>query len=76
MDLKLESRAGLLLATAAGQVSLNDVVELGKKVCDAASDRGLRKVLLDCVAVEGELSVFWVVFVLVAKRGESRSVLE
>jgi hypothetical protein len=57
MDLKLESREGLLLATAEGQVSLNEVVELGKKVCDAASERGLRKVLLDCVAVEGELSV-------------------
>jgi len=57
MDLKLESRAGLLLATAAGQVSLNELVDLGKKVCDAASERGLRRVLLDCVAVEGELSV-------------------
>jgi hypothetical protein len=57
MDLKLESREGLLLATAAGRVSLNEVVELGKQVCDAAAERGLRKILLDCVGVEGELSV-------------------
>jgi hypothetical protein len=57
MDLKLESRAGILLATAAGQASLTETVELGKNVCSAAAKRGLRKVLLDCLAVEGELSV-------------------
>ena len=57
MDLKLESRAGILLATAAGQASLTETVELGKNVCDAAAKCGLRKVLLDCFAVEGELSV-------------------
>ena len=57
MDLKLESRKGFLLATAAGRVSLNEAVELGKNIFDAASKRGLRRVLLDCVSVEGELSV-------------------
>ena len=57
MDLKLESRKGFLLATAAGRVSLNEAVELGKNIFNAASKRGLRKVLLDCVSVEGELSV-------------------
>ena len=57
MDLKLESRAGILLATAAGQASLTETVELGKNVCDAAAKCGLRKVLLGCFAVEGELSV-------------------
>jgi hypothetical protein len=57
MDLKFESRQDYLLASAAGRVSLNEVVELGKNVCDAAAEQGLRKVLLDCFAVEGELSV-------------------
>jgi hypothetical protein len=47
----------MLLATAVGHVSLAEAVELGKNVCDAAAERGLRKVLLDCFAVEGELSV-------------------
>jgi hypothetical protein len=57
MDLKLEPREGLLLATATGRVSLTETVELGTNICDAAANRGLRKVLLDCSAVEGELSV-------------------
>lgn len=57
MDLKFESRKGFLLATASGQVSFNEAVELGKNICDAASERGFRKVLFDCLAVEGELSV-------------------
>jgi len=56
MDLKLESREDHLLASAAGRVSLNEVVELGKKGCDTAAERGLRKILLDCAALEGELS--------------------
>jgi hypothetical protein len=56
MDLKLESREGFLLATAAGLVSLSETVELGQNICDAAAERGFRKVVLDCVAVEGELS--------------------
>jgi len=57
MDLKLESREGFLLATAAGRVSLNEVLELGKNVCDAAEERGFTRILFDCLAVEGELSV-------------------
>jgi hypothetical protein len=57
MDLKLEPREGLLLATATGQVSLSETVEFGKNICDSAEERGLRKVLLDCRALEGELSV-------------------
>ena len=57
MNLKFESREGILLATAAGRVSLDATVELGKNVCDAAAERGVRKVLLDCAAMDGELSV-------------------
>ena len=56
MDLKLESRDRFLLAAATGRVSLSETVELGNKICEAAAERGFRKILLDCLAVEGELS--------------------
>ena len=32
-------------------------MELGKQVCESAADRGFWRVLLDCCAVDGELSV-------------------
>lgn len=57
MDLKLESREDYLLATAVGRVSLKDALELDKSVFDAAAERGFDKILLDCLAVEGELSI-------------------
>jgi hypothetical protein len=57
MDVKLEPLAGFLLATAAGRVSLAEALELGRKVCDAAAERGIDKILVDCLAVEGELSI-------------------
>jgi len=57
MELKLESREGYLLATAAGRVSLNEAVAFGENICDAAAERGFAKILLDCFAVEGELTV-------------------
>jgi hypothetical protein len=57
MDLKFESREGFLLATAAGQVSLNEALELCKNVRDVSEERGFSKILLDCRGMEGELSV-------------------
>lgn len=57
MNLTLESRESFLLATASGRVSLREMVEVCKNICDAASQRGFRNVIFDCVAVEGELSV-------------------
>lgn len=57
MDLTIELREDFLLFTASGLVSLNETVEVGKNICDAAAAKGFRKVLLDCAAVEGELSV-------------------
>ena len=56
MDLKLDSREGFLLATAIGRVSLREAIEGYKKVCDLATEWGFDKVLIDCLAVEGELS--------------------
>ena len=57
MELKLESRKGYLLATATGQVSLDAVLELHRNICDAATKGGFNKILYDCSAITGELSV-------------------
>jgi hypothetical protein len=57
MDLKLESSDGYLLAAAVGRVSLKEALEIGKNVFEAAAERGFDKILLDCLAVEGELSI-------------------
>ena len=56
MDVKLESREGFLLATAAGRLSLAEALELGRNVCDAAVERGLDRILVDCLELEGDLS--------------------
>jgi len=57
MELKLESQKGYLLATATGQVSLNAVLELHRNIRDAATKGGFNKILYDCSAITGELSV-------------------
>ena len=57
MDLTFEPRDGFLLATATGQVSLDAVLELHRKICDAATKGGFNKILYDCSAITGELSV-------------------
>jgi len=57
MYLKLEPRGGLWLATVSGRVSLAEALELGWRVCAAAAGQGFGKVLVDCLAVAGELSV-------------------
>jgi hypothetical protein len=56
MDLNLEHRDGLLLATVTGQVSFREAVECWKKVCDAAAENGCGKILFDWLGVEGEIS--------------------
>jgi hypothetical protein len=54
IDLK-ESEDGVLVATAAGRVSLSEAVSVFTKVCDVAAERGNR-ILVDVLSVEGELS--------------------
>ena len=56
MDLKLESRDGVLLATVTGTVSFREALERWKNVCDAAAERGCGKILFDWLGVEGEIS--------------------
>ena len=57
MYMKIQPREGFWLATVAGRVSLNTAIELGKAIYDAAAERGFGKILIDCLGVEGELSV-------------------
>lgn len=56
MDLILEPRDGFLLATATGQLSFADAVQSCRDMCDLAAGLGLRKILFDCLALEGDLS--------------------
>jgi hypothetical protein len=56
VDLILEPRDGFLLAIASGEVSFDEAVENCRNMCDFAAGLGLRKILFDCLALEGELS--------------------
>jgi len=55
-DLKAESKDGILVATAAGRVSLRDAISVFTNVCDVAAQSGVDRILVDCLSVEGELS--------------------
>jgi hypothetical protein len=57
MNIKFESQEGFLLATLAGPVSLKEAIEFAKNIYDTAAERGFGKVLVDCLAVDGALSV-------------------
>jgi hypothetical protein len=57
MDVQFESREGFLLATVAGRVSLNEAIRVYSKVCEVAAERGFDRILVDCLSVEGELSI-------------------
>ena len=56
VDLKVESKDGVLVATAAGRVSLSEAISVFTKACDVAAERGFDQILVDCLLVEGELS--------------------
>ena len=56
VDLILEPRDGFLLAIAVGEVSFDSALEGCRNMVDLAAGLGLRKILLDCLAVEGDLS--------------------
>jgi hypothetical protein len=56
VDLILEPRDGFLLAIAVGQLSFDSALESCHHMLDLAAGLGLRKIMLDCLAVEGDLS--------------------
>jgi hypothetical protein len=56
MQLTLLPQDGFLLATAAGQVSIGEVLRVFKNVIDTATERGIDKILIDFLTVTGRLS--------------------
>src|SRR5690348_1886103 len=56
MDLPVKSDEGVLVATAAGRVSLSEAIIIFTRACDVAAERGFNLILVDCLSVEGELS--------------------
>lgn len=54
--MQVEWGEGVLLATVSGLASQKRAVELLKAACDTAVASGFHKVLVDCLAVTGELS--------------------
>ena len=57
MRIEIELREKLLVATLSGNVSFQTVLQLLKEVCDAAAHQEADKVLIDCLAATGELSI-------------------
>jgi hypothetical protein len=57
MDLKMEAEESVLVVTAAGRVSLSEAISVFTKACDVAAERGFDRILVDCLSVEGELSI-------------------
>jgi hypothetical protein len=56
MQVTLVSQDDCLLATAAGPVTVKEVLRVFKNVIDTATERGFAKILMDFLAVTGELS--------------------
>ena len=56
MDLILEPRDGFLLAIALGEVSFDEAAQACRQICDFAAGLGLKKILVDCLALKGDLS--------------------
>jgi hypothetical protein len=56
LDMNVDSKEGVLVATAAGQVSLSEAISVFTKACDVAAERSGDRILVDCLSVEGELS--------------------
>ena len=57
MQVAIASQDDFLLATATGQVSVEEVLSVFKNVIDTATERGFKKILIDFLAVTGELAV-------------------
>ena len=56
MEVTLAAEDDILLATAAGQASVNEVMRVFKAVIDAAIEQRFENILMDFVAVQGNLS--------------------
>jgi hypothetical protein len=58
MDLRIdiELREGLLLVTASGTLAFDAALLLLKQVCDTAKEKEVSKILVNALAVDGELA--------------------
>jgi len=56
MDLILQPRDGFLLATAVGEQSVDEALQICRDMLDSAARLGVRKILFDCLALKGDLS--------------------
>jgi hypothetical protein len=58
MDLRadFELQEDLLLVTASGEFTLDAALRLLKQAFDAAHEKGVGRILVDCLAMSGELS--------------------
>ena len=60
MDLRIEidSQRDLLVGTANGGVTYAEAVRVLKAISDVAAKKQLDKILVDCLAVDGDLTTF------------------
>jgi len=56
MDVRVESRRSHVFATLTGPHSLEEALQAFEATYDAAFDRGLRLILVDCSGLDGALS--------------------
>ena len=57
MRVRIEAKGPYLLATFGGHLSSRGATRAFKTTCDAAAQQGFDKILVDCLAVDGELSL-------------------
>jgi hypothetical protein len=56
MEVRVESRRSYVIATLTGPHSLQEALQAFEATYDAAFDRGLRFILVDCSGLDGALS--------------------
>jgi hypothetical protein len=58
MDLHFETelQGGLLLVTASGSLAFEATLRILKQVCDTAAEKQVKNILVNCLALDGELS--------------------
>jgi len=58
MHIDIELQRGLMLVTAGGSVRFDAVPRLFKQVFDEAAEKQVNKILVDSLALDGELATF------------------
>ena len=53
---EIETQDGVLIVTAHGDAAFDAALRLLKEACDAAAAKQLNRILVDCLAMEGEFS--------------------